>query len=305
MAPIAFDGLPTPPPEEYQPKYELEPPKFDLVDQFSPAFPLDNSVTFGGDDSWVFDPISKRFDLSRGSTRKLIVDANEDVRDHRGCVIDPDKTVLLVVDMQNYFIDPQCCHHPEGIAAVEPTLSVVDRCRRDGIQVAWLNWGIDEWNLRRMPPAVHRAFSRTRAQVTGNGWFTALGSELPDGQGRVLWKGAWNTELYSPLKKACRAEDLYFFKDRPSGMWSADEPLHQWLRASGKTSILFAGVNTDQCVLGTLTDSYSNGFDCIMINDCVGTLTGRNANAVCDYNVATIYGFVTDSEAFTKAAMVR
>ena len=302
MDPVAFSNLPPTPPPEYQ--LELELKATEGADVVAPATAL-APVLFGGDDTWIYDPNTRRFDLSRGSAFKLVIDADDGVRDHRGCIIDPDKTVLLVVDMQNFFIHPQCCHHAEGLAAVAPTLKVIERCRRDGIQTAWLNWGIDEWNLRRMPPAVQRGFCRRRAQATGHGWFTNLGSELPEGQGRCLWKGSWNAELYPPLKEVYRpAEDLWFDKDRPSGMWSLDEPLHQWLRASGKKTILFAGVNTDQCVLGTLTDSYSNGFDCILIADCAGTLTGRNAREVCDYNISTNYGFVTDSDAFLTAEMI-
>ena len=300
MDPFEFPAqLPTPPPES-----ELDFKKQLGADTLADAGVL-APVLFGGEDTWIYDPNTKRFDLSRGSANKLIIDADDGMRDHRGCMIDPDKTVLLVVDMQNFFIHPRCCDHAEGLAAVEPTLKVIERCRYEGIQVAWLNWGIDEWNLRRMPPAVQRGFCRRRALATGHGWFTNLGSELPDGQGRCLWKGSWNAELYPSLKAASRPDDdLFFDKDRPSGMWSLDEPLHQYLRESGKKTILFAGVNTDQCVLGTLTDSYSNGFDCILIADCAGTLTGRGAQAVCDYNVSTNYGFVTDSDAFLSAVMI-
>lgn len=126
-------------------------------------------VLFGGDDTWIYDPNSKRFDLSRGSAAKLIIDADDGVRDHRGCIIDPESTILLVVDMQNFLIHPRCCDRVEGLAAVAPTLKVIERCRQDGIQVVWLNWGIDEWNLRRMPPAVQRGFCRRRALATGHG----------------------------------------------------------------------------------------------------------------------------------------
>ena len=40
-------------------------------------------VAFGGDDQWVYDPVSKRFDLSRGSDDKLVIDADDAVRHHR------------------------------------------------------------------------------------------------------------------------------------------------------------------------------------------------------------------------------
>lgn len=293
-------------------------PVFDLhqfpVNEFTPpatppaeedACPLpwpSDPVPFGGDDNcWHYLPDCKRFDLSRGSPRKLVIDADDGVRDHRGCIIDPASTVLVVIDMQNYFISPQYRDHVGGIAAIPPTLDVIDRCRRDGIQVAWLNWGIDERDLKIMPPAVLRGFNRDLVASKGYGWHVGLGAPLPDGQGRCLWKGSWNAQLYEPLLEASRPEDMFFDKNRPSGMWSPEEPLHRYLRETGKKTILFAGVNTDQCVLGTLTDSYSWGFDCILLSDCAGTMTGFSAQELCHYNIATNYGFVTDSQAFLDA----
>jgi len=197
---------------------------------------------------------------------------------------DPEKTILVIIDMQNYFIHPACRDHQEGITAVKPTLDVIERCRAEGIQIAWLNWGITDHDLRVMPPAVQRGFCRNRAALTGVGWHVGLGAELPDGQGKCLWKGSWNAQIYDPLLDVASKKDLYFDKNRPSGMWSPEEPLHRYLRESEKKTILFAGVNTDQCVLGTLTDAYSWGFDCILLGDCAGTMTGFGAKELCDYN---------------------
>lgn len=258
-------------------------------------------VTFGGDDQWIYWPDTKRFDLSRGSKDKLIIDADHVLHNHRGFVIDPKSTLLCVIDMQNFFIHPDCRHHAGGIAAVRPTLQVMERCRHEGIQIAYLNWGIDEHDLRVMPPAVQRGFCQKRAAQNGHGWHVGLGAELPNGQGKCLWKGSWNAQLYDPIREASQPEDLHFNKNRPSGMWSTEEPLHRYLRESGKKTILFAGVNTDQCVLGTITDSYSNGFDCILLSDCAGTMTEFRAKELCDYNVSQNYGFVTDSAAFLSA----
>ncbi|KAI9714178.1 MAG: hypothetical protein M1828_001193 [Chrysothrix sp. TS-e1954] len=261
-------------------------------------------VAFGGDDQWIYLPDTKRFDLSRGSLSKLVIDADDGVRHHKGCMIDPEKTVLVIIDMQNYFIHPKIRDHAGGIAAVKPTLQVLEKCRKEGIQVVWLNWVIDDYDLRIMPPAVQRAFDRDLIATNGHGWHIGLGAELPDGMGRGLWKGSWNAELYEPMLAASRPEDLVFAKNRPSGMWRPDEPLHRYMRESKKKTMLFAGVNTDQCVLGTLTDSYSSGFDCILINDCAGTMTGFSAKEVCDYNVATNYGFLTDSNAMLASARI-
>ncbi|KAK5171560.1 hypothetical protein LTR04_001816, partial [Oleoguttula sp. CCFEE 6159] len=244
--------------------------------------PWSDPVPFGGDDQWFYIPETKRFDLSRGSVRKLVVDADDGIRNHRGVMLDPDLTVLVIIDMQNYFIHPTFRHHPGGIAAVEPTLKFIQKCREQGIQVAWLNWGITEHDLKIMPPAVQRGFNRSLVQAKGHGWHVGLGAELPDGQGRCLFKGTWNADIYDPFKEVMTPEDVRFDKARMSGLWSPEEPMHKWLRQSGKKTLLFAGVNTDQCLLGTLTDAYSWGWDCILIGDCAATMTGLEAQAVCD-----------------------
>lgn len=44
---------------------------------------LEEHVAFGGDDQWFYHIPSKRFDLSRGSKRKLIIDADDGIRNHR------------------------------------------------------------------------------------------------------------------------------------------------------------------------------------------------------------------------------
>ncbi|KAI7606331.1 hypothetical protein KC346_g10596, partial [Hortaea werneckii] len=119
---------------------------------------------------------------------------------------------------------------------------------------------------------------------------------------RCLFKGTWNAEIYDPLLPYTTPEDVRFDKARMSGLWSPELPMHKWLRESGKKTLLFAGVNTDQCLLGTLTDAYSWGWDCILIGDCAGTMTDvMGTKEVCDYNIATNMGFVTDSTTFCAA----
>lgn len=252
-------------------------------------------IAFGGDNGWLFLPNTKKFDISRGSTRRLVIESDVSLRDHSGFMIDPERTALVVVDMQNYFIHPTYRHHGAGLTAVKPTLDVIEKCRKEGIQVIWLNWGITEHDLRRMPPAVQRGFSKSL------GWHIGLGAELPEDQGRCLFKGTWNAELYPPLKAVVEPDDQFFDKHQMSGLWSHEEPFHQFLRESDIKTLMFTGVNTDQCVLGTLSDAYAWGWDCVLVSDCTGTMTGRGAQELCEYNIATNMGFVTDSKAFCEA----
>jgi nicotinamidase-related amidase len=253
------------------------------------------TIAFGGNDQWLYLSNIKKFDLSRGAERKLVIESDEKLGDHSGFMIDPARTALVVVDMQNYFIHPTYRHHTAGINAVEPTLKAIEKCRREGIQVAWLNWGLGEHDLQRQPPTVQRGLRKSL------GWHISFGAELPDGQGRCLFKNSWNAELYPPLKATVESADLFFDKHQMGGLWSAEEPFHQYLQDSGTKTLLFAGVDTHQCVMGTLRDAYALGYDCVLLGDCTGTMTGEGAQERCGYNIATNLGFVTDSKAFHDA----
>ena len=43
----------------------------------------DENVAFGGEGDWLYHIPSKRFDLSRGSHRKIVLDADDGVANHR------------------------------------------------------------------------------------------------------------------------------------------------------------------------------------------------------------------------------
>jgi nicotinamidase-related amidase len=256
------------------------------------------AIPFGGEEQWLYQPATKKFDLSRGSEQKMVFECDEADRNHSGFMIDPATAILIVVDMQNYFINPIYRDHAAGIAAVEPTIKAIERCRKEGIQIAWLNWGITDESLKSMAPAIQRGFCKTL------GWHVGLGAQLPDRQGRCLFKRSWNADLYEPMKAVAQPGDLFFDKARMSGLWSTEEPLHEFLRASGKQTLLFAGVNTDQCVFGTVSDAYSYGWDCILLSDCTGTMTGRGAQELAEYQISTNMGFVTNSSALCDAKIL-
>lgn len=259
------------------------------------------AVAFGkGPDRWLYHPNSGYFDLCRRSPAKVLIPSHDEHMS--GIVIDPSRTLIVIVDMQNYFVHPACYPHAAGLAAVQPILNVMDQSRRLGIQIGFLNWVIEEKDLEEMPPAVQRGWSMDRLKSHGVGWHVNLGSELPDGQGRCLWKDSWNAELYGPIQAAVRPEDAIFLKNRPSGMWSNDCDMARFMTERNMKTILFAGVNSDQCVLGTLTDSYSKSYDCLLVRDCVGTATtGLMAQELVEWNVARNYGFVVQSNDVLEA----
>jgi phosphatidylethanolamine-binding protein len=260
------------------------------------------AVPFGhGPDKWLYHPRSGLFDLTRHSPAKLLIRSHSE--NMTGLLLDPTRTILVIVDMQNYFIHPDCHAHPSGLATVTPILNAIQTCRAQGIQIAFLNWVISDPDLLAMPPAVQRGWSADRLKTHGIGWHVNLGHPLPQNQGRCLWQGSWNAQLFAPLAQAARSDqDVTFVKNRPSGMWAEECDMARYLRAHDKKTVLFAGVNTDQCVLGTLTDAYSKGFDCVLLRDCVATATkGFRAQELVEWNVERNYGFVLDTTDFCEA----
>lgn len=176
-------------------------------------------------------------------------------------------------------------------------------------KIIWLNWGLTDADLAALPASVQRGFARsliTAASATPTSDSepravvrAGLGADLGDGRGRCLCRGEWNSAVYGPLADEVRlgdegeaAGDIWCDKNRMSGLWSERTPLWEALEAGGKRTLLFAGVNTDQCVLGTLADAYNAGWDCVLLEDCCAT-TSPGAREVCLYNVAVSAGSLT------------
>jgi len=113
-------------------------------------------------------------------------------------------------------------------------------------------------------------------------------------------RDARNSELYGPLqaewlKGKEAATDFWIHKNRMSGLWGYQSLLDLFLQENGITTVLFAGVNADQCVSGTLVDAYFRGYDCVLVEDCTATSSPAGGFENVVYNAGNSYGFVTDS----------
>jgi hypothetical protein len=84
---------------------------------------------------WHYFKSTKTYDLSGKSSNKLQFSATEGPEGTH-VAIDPSSTALVIIDMQNFFLDARCMEHREGLAAVEPTIKVIEKCRAAGIRVS-------------------------------------------------------------------------------------------------------------------------------------------------------------------------
>ena len=178
-------------------------------------------------------------------------------------------------------------------APIAPLTRLLPKLREAGVAVIWVNWG-NRPDLANMPPNQIHLY-KPRGQGIG------LGDPLPTNGAPVLQKDSWAAAVVDELPQ--EPGDIKVDKYRISGFW--DTPLDSILRNHGIRSILFAGVNTDQCVLHTLTDANFLGYGCILVEDCCGTTSPDFCTEATVWNVKKCFGFVTDTAAILHALSQR
>lgn len=201
------------------------------------------------------------------------------------------RTAVIVIDMQNDFcapggwVDHLGADYRPDRKPIEPLQKLLPALRAAGVPVIWVNWG-NRPDLANMPPNQIHLYKPTGAGI-------GLGDPLPGHGARVLEKDSWAAAVVDELRQ--EPQDIKVDKYRISGFW--DTPLDSILRNLGIRSILFAGVNTDQCVLHSLTDANFLGYGCILVEDCCGTTSPQFCTEATVWNVKKCFGFVTDSAA--------
>lgn len=200
--------------------------------------------------------------------------------------LDAARSACVVVDMQNDFCTPGGWLDHIGVdvaparAPIGTLVALLPELRRAGIPVIWLNWG-NRADRANLPPGVIHVYDP-------DGTGTGIGDPLPGSGSHVLEKGSWSAQVVDEL--AVADGDIMVDKFRMSGFF--DSELDSVLRNLDATTVLFAGVNVDQCVLATLSDAACLGYDVILLEDCAATTSPGFCVEATLYNVRQCYGFV-------------
>jgi nicotinamidase-related amidase len=209
--------------------------------------------------------------------------------------IDLTRTAMIVIDMQNDFCTPGGWLAHIGVdigparRPIAPLRAMTPRLRAHGVPILWVNWGNRPDRLNLSPSLLHVY------KPTGIG--VGLGDPLPASGAPVLEKDSWAASIVDELRPP--DSDIRVDKYRMSGFW--DTPLDSILRNLGITTLLFGGVNIDQCVMTTLHDANFLGYDCILVEDCAATTSPDYCHAATIYNVKQCFGFVAQSDAIITA----
>ncbi|EME45500.1 hypothetical protein DOTSEDRAFT_71270 [Dothistroma septosporum NZE10] len=143
--------------------------------------------------------------------------------------IDPAKSALVIIDMQNFFLSSALgkVRGPGHDALDRLVEHAIPACRKAGVRIVWVNWGLTEQEVQDMPPAVKRAFG-----------FEA-----------VVKKGEWeDDEVVHESREAAFAVNKHGMPQREGGAIVTNGP-------AGKKR-LYKGIGSD---MGTVRDPETEG----------------------------------------------
>jgi nicotinamidase-related amidase len=200
--------------------------------------------------------------------------------------LEPAATALLVIDMQRDFLEPggfgELLGNDVSLLArvVEPLGDVLAAARAAGMMVVHTREG-HRPDLADCPPS---KLARGRLDV-------GIGSPGP--KGRVLVRGERGHDIVDELSPI--GDEVVLDKPGKGGFYATD--LELILRNAGITSLIVTGVTTEVCVHTTVREANDRGFECLVLEDCVGSYFPEFHRVALEMVAAQggIFGWVTHS----------
>ena len=175
-------------------------------------------------------------------------------------VLDPARTALVVIDMQNGWLEPGLSplEIPQARTIVSNINDLAHAMRAAGGIVAW-----------------------TQSTFTAD-WTHFAYAHLGDGAWREriiadTVPGSHGFALYPALDY--RSDDITCTKTRPSALIQGSSDLEQRLRDAGRDTIVITGTLTNACCESTARDAAALGFRNIMVSDGMATRSDIEHNA--------------------------
>lgn len=161
--------------------------------------------------------------------------------------IEPERTAVIVVDMQNDFVAPGApLETPMGQELLPRLQALLAHARQTGMRV------------------IFTAHAHRR-----NGCDMGLYGEIwpPIEQRAGLVDGEPGIDIYPPVAPV--GDEVVIKKHRYSGFFGTD--LDMILRTEGITTVAVTGVTTENCCHATARDAMFNGYRVAFISDATGT----------------------------------
>jgi ureidoacrylate peracid hydrolase len=208
--------------------------------------------------------------------------------------IDPDRTAVLLVDMQNAFASKGGTLDLAGIdvtpaaRAVANARRLIDVAREAGIPVIYLTMGY---------PLDQSTAGGDDSPNPRKELALCLMRERPELRGTLLTFGTWDFQIVDELKP--RPDEPVITKARYSGFAGTD--LDSVLRARGIRYLLMAGIASNVCVESTLRDAFFHEYWPVMIEDATMPGGPPVIQQATIYNVMTFFGWVSTVDEVCEA----
>ena len=200
--------------------------------------------------------------------------------------IDPEKTAVIVIDMQNAYASPGGYLDLAGFdisgaaKVIENTKGVLEVARRAGVQVIYFQNGWDPDYVEAGGPGSPN-FHKSNALKTMRA--------RPELAGTLLARGTWDYELVDALKP--QPGDIQLHKTRYSGFFNSQ--LDSVLRSRGVRNLVFVGIATNVCVESTLRDGFFLEYFGIVLEDATHQAGPEFVQKAAIYNIETFFGWVS------------
>ena len=181
-------------------------------------------------------------------------------RPHVYDTIDPYKTALVVIDMQNSWVAPNLSvlEIPEAKTIVPNINSIGTALRNAGGVVAWTKSTFDdEWTKN-----MYKGFCDEKV------------IDLMMSESKV---GSFGFEIWDEMD--LRNGDIISEKNRPSALIQGSSDLDDQLRSKGIETLIITGTLTNACCESTTRDAVALGYNVIFVSDGTATRSDFEHNA--------------------------
>lgn len=171
-------------------------------------------------------------------------------------VLDPARTALLVIDMQNAFVHDEGTLGSSGVPVkaaqdtIAPHRKLIEACRGAGMPVVWTK-------QVHLEPDVSRARKRLLSHTAKRKRVSALAS-------------TWDAELVDELSDLADDPTFIVVKHRFGAFY--ETRLDALLRMLGVEALLITGVTANACVETTLREAYLRDYDVVAVTDCIAAV---------------------------------
>ncbi|WP_436346704.1 cysteine hydrolase family protein [Natronorubrum sp. FCH18a] len=183
--------------------------------------------------------------------------------------LDPARTAVVVVDMQNGFCHPDgSLYAPGSETVIEPIADLVERAREADVQVLY---------TRDVHPP--EQFDDAHYYDEFDRW------------GEHVLEGSWEAEIVDELT----VEDGDHVVEKHTYDAFYNTELEGWLNARGIEDLVLCGTLANVCVLHTGGSAGLRDFRPLMVEDCIGAIEDEHKEYAIDH-AGWLFGEIVDSD---------